>query len=83
MVKSSASRAEARFKQLSCLGLGGEAVMPALLNELHALIPFFCGNFDFADANGALANICFDNPEVVSTYPKSSSISTSTNLSKG
>jgi len=69
MMKSTATRAEVRFKQLCCLGLGGEAVMPALLRELHSIIPFFCGNFFFAKESGALANICFDNPEVVYTTP--------------
>src|SRR5262249_16218241 len=38
MAKSTAARAEARFKQLCCLGFDAETVVPALLNELHALI---------------------------------------------
>ena len=63
MTKSAADRAEVRFKQLCCLGLGGEAVMPALLGELRTMIPSFGGNFFFADENGALINVCDDNPE--------------------
>ncbi len=35
MAKSAAVRAEARFKQLCCLDLAGEAIIPALLQELQ------------------------------------------------
>ena len=60
MVKSTAARAEARFKQLCSLGLGAEAVMPALLKALHSLIPARGGSIWLADAKGALANRFFD-----------------------
>jgi DNA-binding CsgD family transcriptional regulator len=60
MGKSTAARAEARFKQLCSLGLGAEAVMPALLRELHSLIPACGGSIWLADAKGALANRFFD-----------------------
>jgi DNA-binding CsgD family transcriptional regulator len=56
MAKSAAAGAEARFKQLCSLGLGAEAVMPALLKELHSLIPASAGNIFVADQKGALAN---------------------------
>ena len=52
MAKSTAARAEGRFKQLCCLGLGGEAVMPSLLAELHALVPSHSSDFHFANAAG-------------------------------
>lgn len=61
MAKSAAVRAEARFKQLCCLGLGGEAAVPALLYELHALIPSFSNSFQFADQKGMLANTYLEN----------------------
>jgi len=48
----STNRAEGRLKQLCCLGLGGEAVMPALLAELHGLVPTYANNFHFADETG-------------------------------
>lgn len=57
MTTSIASRAEARFKQLCCLGLGGEAVMPALLRELHGFIPFVNGVFFYNAPDGSLAKI--------------------------
>ena len=63
MTKSAADRAEVRFKQLCCLGLSGEAIMPALLDEVRTIIPSYGGNFFFADADGALGNFCDDNPE--------------------
>ena len=69
MARSTAARAEARFKQLCCLGLGGEAVITALIYELHAIIPFFSASFSFADERGALANVCFDNPDIASITP--------------
>src|SRR4051794_29203691 len=54
---SSTKGALARFKQLSCLGLGGEAVMPALVAELHTLVPSMRSMFFFADRRGALSRI--------------------------
>jgi DNA-binding CsgD family transcriptional regulator len=52
MAKSTTARAEGRFKQLCSLGLYGEAVIPALLAELHALVPSNGNDFHFADATG-------------------------------
>ena len=52
MAKSSAARAEARLKQLSCLGLGGEAVIPSLLAELHGLVLSDHNDFHFANNEG-------------------------------
>ncbi|HET8701811.1 MAG TPA: hypothetical protein VFL97_09125 [Nitrococcus sp.] len=37
--------AETRIKQLCCLGLGGEAAIPAVLAELHALIPSYANSY--------------------------------------
>ena len=55
-------RAEGRFKQLCSLGLGGEAVIPALLAELHGLLPSDSNHFHFADEAGRdSAHFYFDN----------------------
>ena len=55
-------RAEGRFKQLCSLGLGGEAVMPALLAELHGVLPSDCNDFHFADETGTdSAHFCGEN----------------------
>jgi DNA-binding CsgD family transcriptional regulator len=60
---TASARAEARFKQLCCLGLGGEAVMPALFRELRMIVPS-CGlTFFFVDERGVLRNIYDENPE--------------------
>jgi DNA-binding CsgD family transcriptional regulator len=69
MAKSAAARAAARFRQLSCLGLGSEMVIPALLNELHALIPSHANTFFFADKSGGTANIHFENPGFAKLFP--------------
>lgn len=69
MARSTAARSAARFKQLSCLGLAREAVVPALLSELHSLIPSYSNTFRFADAKGRVANIYFENTDFVEVFP--------------
>jgi DNA-binding CsgD family transcriptional regulator len=69
MAKSTAARAAARFKQISCLGLEREVVIPELLKELHALIPSFSNTFHFADERGAVNNIYFENSDLVKLWP--------------
>lgn len=64
-----AARAQARIKQLCCLGLGGEAIMPALLRELHHLIPSYANTFFWADENGRLSNICDESPDSAEIGP--------------
>lgn len=61
---NAAARAAARIKQLSCLGLGGEAIMPALFRELATLVPSYSSSFQFSDKNGQLANIYQENQPV-------------------
>ena len=50
-------RATARIKQLSCLGHGGEAIMPALFQELSALFPYYSSSFFFLDEMGLTSNV--------------------------
>lgn len=69
MGKSAVARALARFRQLSCLGLGSELVIPALLNELHAIIPSHANTFFFADRTGNTSNIHFENPDFANLFP--------------
>lgn len=52
-----------RFKQLACLELGGEAIMPALVKELHTLVPSLRSMFFFAHANGTLAKVYTESVE--------------------
>jgi DNA-binding CsgD family transcriptional regulator len=63
MAKSAVTHALSRFKQLACLGLGGEAVMPALIRELHTLVPCMRSMFFFADDAGRLANVYTESVE--------------------
>ena len=62
MTKSAADRAEVRFKQLCCLGLGGEEIVPALLNELQMIVPSLGSTFFFLDAKSELSNVYDENP---------------------
>jgi DNA-binding CsgD family transcriptional regulator len=57
MAQTTSPRAEARFRQLCCLGVGGEAVMPALVRELLEIFGCFGGTFFFASEKLKLANI--------------------------
>jgi DNA-binding CsgD family transcriptional regulator len=70
MAKSAADRAEARVRQLCSLGLGREAVVSALLKELHMVIPSCSGNVYLADEKGGLANLYSDtmSPVLQSLY---------------
>jgi len=54
---TAATRAAARIKQLCCLGLPSEAVIPAVLSELQSVVPCFGATFFWADKTGALANV--------------------------
>jgi DNA-binding CsgD family transcriptional regulator len=45
------------IRRLCCLGLGSQIAVPALLRELHALIPSFSNQFFWAGPNLQLANI--------------------------
>jgi DNA-binding CsgD family transcriptional regulator len=57
-------RAIARIRRLCCLGLGSQVAVPAILGELHALVPSHCNNFLWAGANQELANL-YDEGDVI------------------
>jgi DNA-binding CsgD family transcriptional regulator len=65
------TRAEARIKQLCCLALPSEAIIPAVLKELRALVPACGSTFFWCDEDGELTNVYDDPlvaPEVVALY---------------
>jgi DNA-binding CsgD family transcriptional regulator len=62
VTKSAADRAEVRFKQLCCLGLGAEEIVPALLRELQMIVPSLGSTFFFLDAKSELSNVYDENP---------------------
>jgi DNA-binding CsgD family transcriptional regulator len=66
---STAPKAAARLKQLSCLGLAREIAIPEMLRELHALVPSYANTFHFADAGGEVDNIYFENTDLVKFWP--------------
>jgi DNA-binding CsgD family transcriptional regulator len=63
-----AARMEARIKQLCCLGLGGEAVIPAVLREVHELIPSHSNMFFWVE-NDELSNVYDENPDAAQITP--------------
>ncbi|MBI3345247.1 MAG: hypothetical protein HY028_10410 [Gammaproteobacteria bacterium] len=67
----SIKKAEERIKQLYCLGLGGEVIMPTLLKELHAVAPSYANHFVWSDQYYNLTNFCFEDPinvDIVQVY---------------
>lgn len=60
MAKSAAVHAEVRLKQLCSLGLRSETIIPALLREIHLVIPSCSGSVYLADEGGGLANLYSD-----------------------
>lgn len=59
-----AKRAIASLRRLCCLGLGGETIIPALLAELHQLVPSYSNQFFWAGPNQELVNI-YDEGDVL------------------
>lgn len=57
------ARVEARIRQLCCLGLDSESLMPTLLRALHDFIPSYGNTFSWCDARGQLASIYDETPE--------------------
>jgi DNA-binding CsgD family transcriptional regulator len=65
----SVRRAVARIRQLSCLGLGGEAAVPEMLRELHGLVPAGSNIFAWAGAAGEISNVYTEHPGWVHMGP--------------
>jgi DNA-binding CsgD family transcriptional regulator len=64
----STKRRIAAIRRLCCLGLGGQIAMPALLSELHALIPSTNNHFMWAGPNLELANF-YGEGDLVQSIP--------------
>lgn len=62
-------KAEERIKQLCCLGLGGEVIMPTLLKELHAVVHTYANHFVWSDQYYNITNFCFEDPINVDIAP--------------
>ena len=54
------------IRQLCCLGLGGQIIMPELLRALHVLIPSSFNMFLWADENYQISNLYSENGETYS-----------------
>lgn len=63
MAVSSPSRAEARFKQICCLALASEALIPALLKELHVVVPYYWARVFLIDETGRITNSYDEHPD--------------------
>jgi hypothetical protein len=66
---ATAKRAMNSIRRLCCLGLGGQIAVPALLAELHALIPSYCNQFFWAGPNQELANIYDEGDTILPILP--------------
>lgn len=55
------TEAKAHFRQLCCLGLPGQAAVPALLKTLHHIVPSYANSFMWSDARGRVCNTLVDN----------------------
>jgi DNA-binding CsgD family transcriptional regulator len=62
-------RVIARIQRLCCLGLGSQAIMPALLKEIADLTPSSSREFDWAGPNYELVNCYSDSPNVADVLP--------------
>jgi hypothetical protein len=67
MTKSAAALAAGRLKQLCCMGLGREAITPALLVELRTLVPNRTSLIYYIDESHKRVGGYSDNPETVHT----------------
>jgi hypothetical protein len=54
---------------LCCLGLRSEAIMPALLRELHTVVPSHSNAFFWVDETGGLSNVYFETPDASAIAP--------------
>ncbi len=58
------------IRQLCCLGLGGQIIMPELLRALHAFIPSASNQFHWADENYQMSNMYCENSDLcISVQP--------------
>jgi DNA-binding CsgD family transcriptional regulator len=62
-------KALAAIRRLSCLGLGGEIAVPAILGELHALIPSYSNQFYWAGSNQELLNFYDESDALLPIVP--------------
>lgn len=62
-------KALASIRRLSCLGLGSQIAVPAILRELHALIPSYSNQFYWAGANQELANFYDESDALLPIVP--------------
>lgn len=63
-------KAEARIRQLCCLGLRSEVAVPAMLRELHHVIPSYANTFYWIGADGECTNIYDEQPGATRILPE-------------
>ncbi len=61
-MKRAVSRGMAAIAELCALGLQAEALVPAVLEALHQVVPSSRNLFDWADASGRLVHYYFEGP---------------------
>lgn len=55
--------AVAHFRQLCCLGLGAQAIIPSLLEALHPIVPSYWNRIIVCNDSGEVAYVYAENPE--------------------
>jgi DNA-binding CsgD family transcriptional regulator len=66
---NSQRRAETRLKQICCLGLEQQVLMPLVLRELHAVVPSHWNGFFWCDSMGNITNIYTESPKAMELVP--------------
>jgi DNA-binding CsgD family transcriptional regulator len=66
---ASAARAVARIKQLCCLGLSSQAIMPSLLKELHELVASHANAFLWGDPRHQIENYLSEELDEAAPWP--------------
>lgn len=67
--KNKLRKVESGIQHLCCLGLYGQVAIPAVLRELHALIPSYANAFFWSDEGGNVVNVYDERPESVNITP--------------
>ena len=57
------------FRQICCLGLGGQIIMPELLRAMHDFIPSSFNMFLWVDESHQLSNLYSENSEAYDAQP--------------
>jgi len=67
--KNNLKKVESGIQHLCCLGLSGQVAIPAVLRELHELVPSYANAFFWCDEQGNVANVYDERPDSADITP--------------